>query len=147
MCTHVADCSPSQEAPATIDNDSVVPTSPDDSVSMNANDKEIHLQRPDDDSEVQVFPLADQRSRTAGCVLVEKVELVHHSRRKGQTKSGRFLKKMQKRMKSNQEKSRSFAKESRPPKKTTNTRKKIKIVKCKVEGKEKQQHPEEDVSL
>ena len=64
------------------------PTSPDDSVAMIENDKEIHLQRPDVDSEVQVFPLADQRSCTAGCVLVEKVELVHHSRRKGQTKSG-----------------------------------------------------------
>ena len=141
MCTHVADCSPSQDAPATIDNDSVVPTSPDDSVSMNANDKEIHLQRPDDDSEVQVFPLADQRSCTAGCVLVEKVELVHHSRRKGQTKSGRFLKKMQKRMKSNQEKSRSFAKESRTPKKKFKYKKKSQDCEVQSRGKGEAEAP------
>lgn len=144
MFKNVEASSPSQEALATIDNDSVVPTSPDDSVAMHENDKERPLQKPDDDSEVQVFPLADQGLCSAGCALVQKVELVHQSRRKIQTKTGRTLKMMQKKMKSTQEKSQSLSKDSRKKKKNIKGKKKqdLKIVMRKVQGKEKQQHSE-----
>ena len=122
--------SPSQEAPATIDNDSVVPTSPEDGVAMIENDKEVHFQRSDEEAENQKFQLAEQVSCIASAVLVEKVEHIHQGRKKGQIKCGRMLKLMQSKLKALMEKSGSSCK--RKPRQTKKT---LKVVNRKVKRK------------